>query len=333
MAELQRVTDFDRRPLGAARTEWPVEGPPLRSEIHAGLVHRLQYVGLRVAQGGAGRLPRVLQEGLVRTVAALGRRVDRKHTVAARDFIQTALPDLEESGVDRLVVEAWRHLLRVALKAEGAHRLIGAPLGRHYDVLASPEALDLVRGDGGLLAITAHTGNWELSPLGMVAVVDRPSYAIGKAPRNDFVARHVQRLRESQGIRSIARNGAMQAVPAAMRAGCMVGMLLDHRPRQKPVVAPYFGRPALCDRSAGILLRRVAAPLLFYGCYDTEDPWRFELRLTKVVPAAELEGLGPAEVAGRVNRELEALVLHRPEQAFWLHDRFRDAPAPDPTQP
>jgi KDO2-lipid IV(A) lauroyltransferase len=162
--------------------------------------------------------------------------------------------------------------------------------------------------------------------------VARPCYAVGKAPRNDFVAQHVRRLREAQGMRLVPRNGAMQVVPAALRAGCAAGLLLDHRPRQKPVYAPYFGRLAACDRSAGVLLRRVDAPIVFYGCYglaevDASAHWRFELRFTRLVRPEELHGLEPEAISALVNAELEALVRHRPDQYFWLHDRYRGAPA------
>ena len=83
---------------------------------------------------------------------------------------------------------------------------------------------------------------------------------------------------------------------------------------------------------AGVLLRRVKAPIVFYGCYSApgSDPfrdWRFELRLPAVIQPEELAGLDASEVAGRINLELEKLILHRPEEMFWLHDRFRGAPA------
>jgi lauroyl/myristoyl acyltransferase len=132
-------------------------------------------------------------------------------------------------------------------------------------------------------------------------------------------------------MRLVPRYGAMQVVPAALRAGCATGLLLDHRPRQKPVYAPYFGRRAACDRSAGVLLRRVEAPVVFYGCYQVsvDDPWRFALRFTRLIRPEELQGLPPEAIAALVNTELEALVLHRPDQYFWLHDRYRGAPSRD----
>jgi len=329
---LPRVRTHDDRPLTFDHLVWPVEAPPFEEPELRRLEHRLQFAAMRAALRVGAALPRGLQEGLVRAVAAAARCVDRRHTAAARDFIATALPELDARDRERLVRGAWRHLLRVALAAEGVTRhVLGRRLGEVYDTYATPEIEALFARPGGFVCVTAHVGYWELSPPGVGAFVGRPCYAVGKAPRNDFVAQHVRRMREAQGMRLVPRTGAMQVVPAALRAGCAAGLLLDHRPRQKPVYAPYFGRPAACDRSAGVLLRRVNAPIVFYGCYGlgapgSGDPWRFELRFTRLVQPEELQGLGPEAIAALVNTELEALVRHRPDQYFWLHDRYRGAP-------
>lgn len=333
-AELARRRDWDDRVLGADLPPWPVEVEPFRDERFRSLWHRLQYWALRAAQGGTLALPGPLREGIVRGVAALGRTFDARHTAAARTFIRAALPDASGPEVERLVREGWRHLMRVALVSEGVDRhLLGHRLGDHYEVHVHPDVERVLASGDGTILVTAHAGHWEASCPGVAAMGFTPAYAIGKAPRNDFVAQAIQRMREAQGMRLIPRYGAMQAVPQAVRAGAHVGMLLDHRPRQKPVWAPFFGRPAACDRSAGVLIRRVGAPLVFYGCYGLpgDDPlrsWRFELRFPRVIWPDELVGLGPEEVAARVNAELEGLVLHRPEQVFWLHDRFKGAPEP-----
>ena len=330
---VERVHDYDDRAIATGPLDWPVEVPPFRDERFRSLWHRVQYLALRATQRGVLALPNVFREGVVRSIAGAGRVFDRRHTEAARTFIQAAVPDASRAEVNVLVREGWRHLMRVALVSEGlSGRVLGERFGDHYDLSMSPEARKVVASPEGALYISAHCGFWEASCPGVMALAQRPAYGIGKAPRNDFVAQHVQRMREGQGMRLIARKGAMAAVPAAVRGGSIVGMLLDHRPRQKPVWAHFFGRPAGCDRSAGVLLRRVKAPLVFYGCYGAEGAhplrdWRFELRFPSVIYPEELRGLGPEEIAERVNRELEALILHRPKEVFWLHDRFKNAPA------
>lgn len=330
---LEKFTDYDDRVIEPGDLDWPVEVPPFRDERFRTLWHRVQYLALRGAQGGALGLPRPLRSAVVNTLAALGRVFDRRHTEAARTFISAAFPEYTAAELNAVAKEAWRHLMRVALVSEGISKhVMGGRLGDHYDVYMDPAVRELLSRRQAVILITGHVGHWEASCPGITTIGFRPVYAIGKAPRNDYVAQHIQRMREGQGMRLISRKGAMQTVPQAMRGGSHVGMLLDHRPRQKPLIAPFFGRPAGCDRSAGVLIRRVKAPLVFYGCYGAAgtDPlrdWRFELRFARVIHPEELRGLDPVEVATRVNRELEALIRYRPKEVFWLHDRFRDAPA------
>lgn len=327
-AALPRVHRFDERRLDFEGQTWPVESPPFAEPGFRTWQHALQFGAMRAATRSALALPGPLRRALIASVAALGRRFDRRHTAAALEFVGAALPELDDAARAALVAEAWRHLLRVALATEGVQgHILGRRLGDCYEVYAAPEVEAVLAAPGGCVFVTAHVGYWELSPPAVTALLGRPTYAVGKAPRNDYVAEHILRMREAQGMRLVPRRGAMQVVPAALRAGAAVGLLLDHRPWQRPVFAPFFGRPAACDRSAGVLLRRVAAPIVFYGCYGTDEPWRFQLRFTRLVQPDEIAGLGPEAIATLVNRELEALVLHRPAQYFWLHDRYRDAPA------
>ncbi len=54
------------------------------------------------------------------------------------------------------------------------------------------------------------------------------------------------------------------------------------------------------------------------------------MRFPVVIEPEELSALDPESIATRINSELERLILHRPDEAFWLHDRFRGAPEAAP---
>ncbi|MCA9002463.1 MAG: lysophospholipid acyltransferase family protein, partial [Planctomycetes bacterium] len=153
-----------------------------------------------------------------------------------------------------------------------------------------------------------------------------PVFAVAKAPRNDYLARHMQHTREQQGGHLLPQRDAMKSVPAAIRGGGSVMFMLDHRARSKPVFAPFFGRPAACERSAGVLLRRVGAPIVFYTCTKSDGPRPFELTYGPVLMPEDLARLDPEEIATRLNSVYEVLIRRRPEQYFWLHDRFRFIP-------
>jgi lauroyl/myristoyl acyltransferase len=47
--------------------------------------------------------------------------------------------------------------------------------------------------------------------------------------------------------------------------------------------------------------------------------------LVDVLQPRDFAGASPEEIATRINASLERLILARPEQYFWLHDRYRGA--------
>jgi len=330
-SELSRLSDFDERLLTPPQG---VAYPVAREEVGAardGALAWAEYLALRAVQGGLRRLPDPIFRPLTGAGGRAARALDRSRTRIARDFVRTALPDLGPREVDRLVLSSWRHLLQVAVGFQELHeRVRGHRLGEHYELEACDGFRELVGAGTGAIFITAHVGMWEALGPPLNALGFQPLYAVGKPPRNDPLARYVQRTRELAGGIMLPRRGAMKGVPAVVRSGGAVVMLLDQRARVKPIYASFFGRPAACDRSVGVLLRRVASPLVFVGCYATDRRLRFRVRFTSVVSPSELAGLSPEGVVERVNRQTEELILFAPDQYFWLHDRYKGAP---PAQP
>ena len=271
-------------------------------------------------------LPAPLREAWISILAGIGRGIDRRHSRAAREFIRCALPEASPERVEELVRCAWRHLPRVAMESAELGKLVGQRLGDSFEVHACEGLDEVLAAENGAMIVTAHVGVWEAFALPLAAMGFSPFHAVSKPPRNAYLAEHMDRQRRASGASMIPRKGAMRAVPQVVRAGGTVLMLLDHRARQKPIVVPFFGRPAACDRSAGVLVRRVAAPLVFAACYRQAGPRPYRLVFSRVVFPEDLRGLDAAQVMGLVNRESESLILACPEQYFWLHDRYKDLP-------
>ncbi|MFT7676486.1 MAG: KDO2-lipid IV(A) lauroyltransferase [Planctomycetota bacterium] len=311
--------------LMQAEVDFPVE----RSEVLGtdnSLKARIVYVLVRGMEQTLGRLPCAVLDPFLGVLARIATRFDRRHTQAAEAYIRAAFPDAKPAEVRSLMLGAWRHFANISLRASHLSGLLGQPLGEHFEVRMSPEAREVIESDQGCVLVSAHVGNWEAIGYACQALGVVPFYGVSKAPRNGFLARHMQTTREACGLRMIPRKGAMTSAPKVLRAGGSVMMLLDHRARLKPVWAKLFGRPAGCDRSAGVLLRRIGAPILFFGCYEQAQGPRFRLDLGTVTRPSDLAGLAPEVIARRINVELEHLILAQPDQYFWLHDRFKDAP-------
>lgn len=313
----------------ARRTEadWPVPWQSVWGPAD-GPVERAQAWLALGALEALGRLPTPARRAAIALLARAARRLDRRHADAARAFLRQALGPLPRRELEARVLQAYRHFLRVLVDAHRWPRLV--PWERtleRFDVRWSEDARRAVASRSGCVFVTAHLGNWEILVTLAPWLGFDPMYAIAKPMRNRPLSRAAQASREARGVRLLPRRGAMGDAPRVLAAGGSIGMLLDQRARQKPVLAPFFGRPARCDRSAGVLLRRVRAPLVLVFCtYADERDARFRVEFPRVLWPEELAGAGPAEIARRVNEVFEGAILAAPEQYFWLHDRYRDTP-------
>ena len=306
------------------RHDWPVP----RQDVHGtrgGIGAYLEYWAARGAMIGIDALPRSVREGLIGTIARLARRIDRSHSEAAREFLRTALGEMDEAQLEARVLEAWRHFLRVAIISETLDRHVDlAHVRERFTLDFSPAVQELFATKRGRIVVTGHIGDWEAASMILPWLGCDPLYAIAKPPRNLPLSVHIQRTREARGVRLLPRRGAMQHAGAVIKAGGTLAMLLDQRARKRPVFAPFFGRMARCDRSAGVLLRRLRAPIVVGACW-IDGPWRWHARAHDLIEPADIAGLSPEEIATKINGCYERLILARPEQYFWLHDRYRGA--------
>ena len=312
---------------------WPVPWQAVPGE-RGGALAWLEYAAYRAATGGLARLPGGLRRAVVGTLAHVGRRVDRRHASAARDFIRTAFEHtgrpLDDAELTRRVHQAYVHLIECTLtQYRVRHTLRSTPdraaALRARTELALGEEAHAALERGGCVIVSAHCGDWEMASQLVGAHGFEPLYVISKGPKNRYMARHLQALRESQGVRLLPRRGAMASAKAVLRGDARLAMLLDQRARTNPLVVPFFGRPARCDRSAAVLLKRLGCPVVFLAAYKTGDlHWRLEGQAVLRPEAAR--GASTDELTARVNAELERLIMTAPEQQFWLHDRYRGAP-------
>jgi Kdo2-lipid IVA lauroyltransferase/acyltransferase len=312
-------------------TAWPLEPQAVEGDRDS-LLASLEYLLYRGAVGLGSRLPGPLKAALVRGIATTAKAVDRRRTEAARAYVAQALgPALDERRREELVDAAWRHLIELALEdARFNDRVLGPDLPSHFEVELCDDAKKVVEQRTGGFIVVPHVGMWEAMPAIAVRIGFEPTYVVSRPPRNRPLSRFAQRTREARGYRLIPRRGAIDGVTEVVSAGCYVGLMLDQRARGKTVVAPFFGRPAHCERSVPVLVRRLRKPVVFAACYRAAAPYRYRAVVPRVLWPEELSRLSPERIVAEINREMERMILVAPDQYLWLHDRYRKAPAEPP---
>lgn len=318
----------EREPVALEAGEtWPVPWEPVEGD-RTGLIAHGTALGVRAAVAMLAALPWSLQRALARVLGRLGPLVDRRHAAAARRFVEAAYPDLPHARRAELVARGFENLVWLSIEGVSFARSV-APERRpeQFDVALTPDVERVLAQGTGALLLSAHVGAWEYLPKVVSELGFRPFYVVSRPPRNQPLSRFAQRVREARGYRLLHRHGAAASIPKVIAAGGSVGLLVDQRARRKTIVAPFFGRPAHCERAVAVFARRLGVPLVFLACYRTDRRRRYQVEFPCVLWPDALARLSPAEITARINAELERMIRAHPEQYFWLHDRYRDAPA------
>ena len=272
----------------------------------------------------AGRQPQSVQLAFISAPKVKSRRPDGWLTSA---------PATHAAGLAPAAALARRMYASLGAGVFELLWLAGRPAGAVGDRFTmTPDCAAALRdaaalGRGVVVVVaTAPAGNWDLSACGAARWM---ASGIASAPRLTVVTkrlswraldRYWQRLRAERGVVLV---GAAAAVREALRAGGLVGLLVDQAPERASgvVTLPFLGRPARHDLAPALFPARVKAPLVVVLGRRGGDG-RHELEVAATILPAELRGRGALEAAtGRIAEAVEGFVRARPEQ--WLHRRWK----------
>jgi len=195
-----------------------------------------------------------------------------------------------------------------------------------YDGLENYERA-YARGKG-VLFLTAHFGGWELSAF-THSLHGHWMHVVVRAMDNVYLDRLIQRYRTMHGNQIVEKDDFVRGLLAAMKAGEVVGILMDtNMTPPQGIFVDFFGIAA-CTASglARIALRTDAAVVPTFTIWDAALG-KYRLRFD---PAVELARSGELEADITANTQkftsiIEEYVRKYPEQWLWVHRRWKTRP-------
>jgi KDO2-lipid IV(A) lauroyltransferase len=291
----------------------------------------------RIGAASLNALVRLLRALPEKRALALGAWVGRRYagvgssrTKVGRTNLRIAFPDWSEAdredvlrrsleGMGQSLVEFARLAVLPPDELKARFSIEG---WAHYERArdASPT--------GGIAAVTAHFGSWELLAAAMTA--HGLPLAVVHRPRRPAYEPLVNELRLAGGSEGYRRGNAAREALQAIRDGKIVALPLDQNaPRRHGVFVPFFGQLA-CVREAPVrLAMRTRAPVVPAFAHRQPDGRHHVLCFR---PPIELMHEGAdrdalvLENARRMTAPIEAEIRRAPEQWMWVHRRWRTQP-------
>ena len=171
----------------------------------------------------------------------------------------------------------------------------------------------------GVIAVTAHFGNWELIPL---ALKDKGYNigVIGKKLFSESLDKQLNSARTATGVKVFERDSLSKEMIKELKNGMMLGILADHDTRGENVTVPFLGinaktpaMPAKLAKKYGLLMCTIFITRAKDGLYDiTINPF-----------IKNLETRHEADIMAECSDEISKAVKTAPEQWSWAHDRYK----------
>ena len=285
------------------------------------MADRVQNALSRAVLGGALLLPYGLRVRLVgqvvsRLVAPLAGWNRRVH-----DNLAYVLPEtngIERKRIARAVTDnVGRTLIEIYSGPEFVARARSSPL----DGPGLP-ALEAARAEGRpIVLVTAHLGNYD-AVRSKLSREGYPMAALYRPMKNPLFHEHYL-----HAISSIAKpvyptdGKGVAALIRHLKEGGIIGIVADVGSRKAPLLS-FFGKPAHTPLSAAEWAVKYDAVMIPVFGLRQPDGLSFRLHVGDVIPNGE-----PSEMMQRYNDVVEEIVRDHPEQWFWVHRRWKLAPA------
>ncbi len=181
----------------------------------------------------------------------------------------------------------------------------------------------------GMIYLTAHFGNWEISSHAQSAA-GYPLSIVVRPLDNPYLDEVTTRLRTMYGNKLLARRNGLKQIISALKNKEAVGILMDQNtPRSKGIFVDFFGKPACTVPVIAILTLRYSVPVIPGFIVRTG----FDTHTLYLGPEIEIQRTGDAQKdievnTANFNKIIEDFIRRYPDQWFWIHNRWKNQPLP-----
>ncbi len=184
----------------------------------------------------------------------------------------------------------------------------------------------------GAVFLSGHLSSFELQTQ-IAQLAGFKGFSIGAKLFDDRIDAIINKLRTRNGVRYIARDGALRGIIKALKENLFFGVLIDQDTTNDGVFAPFMGRPAFTPATSIKIALKQKSPILYYALARHKDGKYYP---TIIRPNYELTGDVQKDllaITKDFNEFYGAKILEHPEQWPWMHRRWKRSPADHPNVP
>jgi KDO2-lipid IV(A) lauroyltransferase len=280
---------------------------------------------------------------LVRTMETIIARVPKRHVISLGKILGDILllvdahdrrlvfrnlrfvhTDMSPDETRQIARHVFHHLGITLLETCQIATLSREDLRAQVRTIGEEHLLWALKENKGVIALTAHLGNWEMALQIASCQYETPVTTVVKKLPFARLDRWVTGFRTRFGARVIPQEDAMRDMMKVLRRGEILNLMVDQGRASDGVDVVFFGRKATAPRGAALVAIRCGSPVLMVSCVRAADG---ELIL-KIYPALDIERTGNLRADVEKNAQImsdavEKAIREYPEQWCWNQRKWK----------
>jgi KDO2-lipid IV(A) lauroyltransferase len=269
-------------------------------------------------------LPLRLVQSTGRFLGSIGYLVAQRRRAIAIDNLSHAFPNKTRGEIKRIALGAFQNYAICISEFLWFPRLTPERLRKLVRMINVDLAAEVHSRGKGVVFVSGHFGNWELSALALAHFTGYPMTIIVQNQRNRLVNEVINKYRCIWGNSVVPMESSAREILKKLSEGQAVGILADQSAPMEGIYVDFFGRPAATHDGPAIFSLRIGAPLVI-GFLVRQAKGRYEIRYEEI-PATDLHDYSEENVVELTRRHvavLERYVRQYPDQWLWMHRRWK----------
>ncbi|BEQ15204.1 lysophospholipid acyltransferase family protein [Desulfoferula mesophila] len=273
--------------------------------------------------------PLGLSRAVGRGLGRMAMRLDRRHREIVLANLSASFPEKDAAWVEATARKVFEHIAQVATEIPRLVRLSPEEITAQARCHGLDNVHNAMAKGKGLILLTGHFGNWEWGniagsfSLGFGAlVVARP---IDWPPADRLV--NSWRTKGSDSV-VVPKNRSARVLLKGLKQNRMLGLLLDQNVDwYDGEWVDFFGRPACTNKGLALLARSTEAPVIAHYNWRADDG-KFDVYFSPEIPLVKTgdKTMDIWQNTQNYTKVLEDIIRQKPEQWFWLHQRWKTKP-------
>jgi KDO2-lipid IV(A) lauroyltransferase len=280
--------------------------------------HLLKLIGL---------VPRKLAQ---RIAVLLGRvlfSVAKKHRDIAMDNLTYAFGhEKQPEEIEKIARQVFINLVKVVFEVGWSLHLKESQFADHFKIDGFHHMKNAYEKGKGVLALTAHFGNWELFPI-IGAIIKFPINIVVRPLDFKPLDHFIFNLRTRFGGKIIPKERSIHTIIRSLHRGEIVVLLMDQNVDwYEGVFVDFMGHRACTSKGLALLALKTGAPVVPVFMVRETSGFRAEFRPEMVTVKTGDRQKDIETNTQEYNRVIENFIRRYPDQWFWVHQRWKTKP-------